>query len=446
MITIASTNPPPIHRRITTFRDADHNLRDTAEVFDHLGAEDLAAYRRRTMLNYAAGQRTLHCPECDGALFVCVRSFAFTGILGGGRSYLKHRSCRSGRFCSLATERGRAPGAVNASRFDGLQEGPHHTRRKFALAAALEVDDRFAAVAIESDIAHGDHRRRPDVQARLGNRMLAFEVQHASPLLTTILGRAGFYVDAGCAHIWLLDGDCTDADLLLQGFQDVAWMQGGQVLALSDDTIAASVACGRATVVVLTFTEVDGRIVIDRKPCDLVAALDLVASGDAALPPIACDPHTTALFAALRRGDAGQIRRSITPFCHHLRHAGDAADAETDGLPAALAATATLLVAGKHDASAFDPRLTAAILNNFLTPPKRHGWAPLFSLAGTVSPKAAEHLALPSTARKLAAALSAHGSDTLNSGPVGRWAPILMRVFPQIGVALAQLTKTDPAA
>jgi hypothetical protein len=223
-------------------------------------------------------------------------------------------------------------------------------------------------------------------------------------------------------------------------------MQGGQVLALSEDTIAASTECGRATVLLLTFTEADGRIVIDRTPCDLVAALDLVAPGDATLPPIGCDPHTTALFAALRRGDAGQIRRSITPFCRHLRHAGDAGDAELEGLPAALAATATLLVGGKHDASAFDPRFTAAILNNFLTPPKRHGWAPLFSLAGTVSPKAAEHLALPSTARKLAAAQSVHGPDTLNSGPVGRWAPILMRVFPQIGMALAQLTKTDPAA
>lgn len=435
--------PAAIARRITTVRDAAGQLRDTATVLDHLTAAGLAALRRRITLDHAAGRRTLHCLECGDALIVCVQSVAITSIAGGGRGYLKHRADPRRRFCPLATERGRSPDAVDATRFDGLQEGRHHERHKRLLAAALAADDRFDKVAIERDIVHGDHRRRPDVQARLGTRRLAFEVQHASPLLTTVLGRTLFYAGAGCGLIWLLNGDCPDAELLRQGFQDVAWLQGGRVLALSEATLAASAETGCASVIAFTFSETGGRIVIDRTPCDLVDALDLVAPAEAALPAIAGDPMAVGLFSALRDGDPARVRRAVVPFCRYLQHAGGPVEAEAEGLPAAIAATATVLDGGKHDASRFPAEAETAILNNFLTPPRRHAWAPLLALAGEVSPAAARRLAVSSTARKLAAALSTHGPETLARGPVGHWSPILMRLFPQIGAALMHLAEPD---
>ncbi|MCB5198771.1 hypothetical protein LGQ03_05920 [Loktanella sp. TSTF-M6] len=445
MLNLSLQNPAAVARRITTVRDSTGRLRDTAAVLDPLTAEGLATLRRQVTIDHAAGRRTLHCPECGGALLVCVLSVGFTGIPGGGRAYLKHRADKRRQFCSLATERGRSPDAVDAARFDGLQEGRHHDRRKRLLAAALAADDRFDDVAIERDIVHGDHRRRPDVQARLGARLLAFEVQHASPLLTTVLGRTQFYAGAGYGVVWLLDGDAPDAELLRQGFQDVAWPQGGRVLALSEATLAASAETGCASVLVLTFSEADGGIHIDRSPCDLVEAIDLVAPDGASRAAIALDPLAVSLFSALRDGEPAAVRRAIFPFCRHLRHAGGPTEAEADGLHAAIAATATVLTGGKFDASAFAPEHTAAIVNNFLTPPRRHAWAPLLALAGEVSPEAARRLAVPSTARKLAAALSSHGPETLAHGPVGRWSPILLRLFPQIGAALAHVVAPDAA-
>ena len=443
MLDLSLQNPVAIARRITTVRDSTGLLRDTAAVLDPLTAEGLADLRRKVTIDHAAGRRTLHCPECGGALLVCVLSVGFTGIAGGGRAYLKHRRDPLRGFCPLATDRARSPDAVDAARFAGLQEGRHHEHRKRILAAALAADNRFEDVAIERDIVHGDHRRRPDVQARLGARRFAFEVQHASPLLTTVLGRTQFYAVAGCGVIWLLDGDVPDAELLRQGFQDVAWPQGGRVLALSEATLAASTKTGRASVLVLSFSEADGRILIDRRPCDLVEAIELVAPVGAALPAISGDPLAVSLFSALRDGEPAAIRRAIVPYCRFLRHAGGPAEAEAEGLSKAIAATATVLTGGKFDASAFAPAHTTAILNNFLSPPRRHAWAPLLALAGKVSPSAARRLAVPSTAQKLEVALSAHGPETLAHGPVGRWSPILMRLFPQIGAALAHLVEPD---
>lgn len=433
MTSLSAPALPSVHRSLTHVKTADGQIHTAAAILDPLEAAGLSAARSQTRRDRNAGLRTYHCPDCDTALSIVVHAYGSTGIAGGRRAFFRHCGGAAARACVAAAEIARTPNAVNADRFAGRQEGPRHRAHKNLFAAVLEADPDFSAVAVEQAVTHGAATFWPDVQARLGARSIVFEVQHASPLLDTIQSRTAFYETAGRVVVWLVDGDGPEETFALQGFQDLAWPQGGRILALDDAGLAAGLRQGRAQALLITLHQSDDRLHITRERVALAEGIARVVPTAEALSLIATDPSAQRVFAALRQGDYAAIRATVEILCGQAGLPLTGRDAEADSLPPAIAALGTLFTGQRHDASGFGERDATAILNNFLSSRRRAVWAPLVARAADVSPCATGLLARKSTARKLAAALDATAGDPPVPDPVVLWAPVIARLFPQLG-------------
>jgi hypothetical protein len=439
-MTVMMTSPLPssvllsIQRSLTHVKDAGGQLHAAADVLDPLDAAGLAFLRDRTQRDRAAGLRTFHCPDCDTAVSVVVHSYSHTGIAGGGRAFFRHCGGAAARACVAATDIARAPGAVDAARFNGIQEGPRHHAHKNLFAAMLEADPRFNEVVVERGVRHNGVCYRPDVQARFGGTRIAFEIQHASPLKKTVHARIGFYAAAGYLLIWLVDGNAPDQMLFLQGFQDLTLLQGGDILALDNAGLAMATRQGRAQATLTTLNQTNDRLDLTREPIDLAAGIARFAkSGCEDLPLISTNLLSRQMFTALRSRKLSDIRAAVETLCHQECLPRTGSDAVTCGLPTVIAVLGTLFTGYRSNEFGFGERDPAAVLDRFLSIRRYAVWSPLLARTAGVSPRAADLLARDGIADKLARALDAVAGDPPVSDPIALWTPVIASLFPRLG-------------
>lgn len=258
--------------------------------------------------------------------------------------------------------------------------------------------------------------------------------------------RERFYAEAGTVPVWIIDGDALREVLPRQGFQDILWRQHAYILALDSGCLAA-VAPGQPAVVrLVTLQETPRGLRYASEEMNLIDALAIVApAGEITRPLLGVDPVSRRVFAALRAGDRAGLQAGIDSLCRATGLSLTASQAETDGLPAAIAALGTLLTGRKCDASRFGEEDVAAILNNFLSTARHRVWAPLVAQAGRLSEDADRHLQRTSTARKLNAALTALAEDPPGTDPALIWQPVLSRLFPRLEDGLVPQAEPAPA-
>ena len=445
--TLSAPAMPRLLSSVTDCRRDPPAAIDTAALLDPLSAGEVAQLRREITAARAGGTDLFRCPVCGSGLILSTRPLG-PGRTGGGRTFFKH--VRAGDPCPLTDERAWHPDAIDAARFDGRQEGARHHLLKTTLAAMAEADPAFTDVAVERAIPMAGGWRRPDVQAVLGGTRVVFEVQLASLQLPRMMAREQAYEAAGMRLVWVVDADRIDDAVWRQGHQDLLAGQSGRLLALGDAQVAA--VTGRAeedadpsSCVLVTVEERDGAFDLDRRALGLAEAVDRVAPADpAARAPLARDPYSRAVFAALAEGDTGRIDRAIGDLCNLLDLEETAWDAGVDGVPAAVAALGTALTGRRCDASGHGATEASAILNTFLNTRRHRHWAPLLARAGAVSPRAAALLARGSTARKLAAALE----DREPGAPdfAAPWRSLFAHLFPVLRTALRTPENALPAA
>ena len=415
-------------------RGPEPALRETSAVLDHLTAEDVSGLRDAIGAAWSAGEAFFTCPDCGGAIYLSAYGMRASQRMGGTRAFFKHHARPEGPTCPAALAAGRHPDAVDAARFNGRQEGARHRALKLGLATTLEADPAFRDVAVERAVVAGNVWRRPDVQARLGGIRYAFEIQLATPQATTVREREHFYGLAETPLVWIVDGDALREILPSQGFQDIVWRQGGSILALDGASLAIGAPGQSARVRLVTLRETARGLGYTATAMDLVEALALVApTGAITRPLVGVDPLSSRVFAALKAGDRAGVQARIDSLCRATGTGLTASQADTDGLPAAIAALGTLLTGRKCDASGFGEDEAAAILNSFLHTKRHRVWAPLFARARGLSPDADRHLQRDSTAQKLQAALTALVDDPPGDDPVTCWQPVLARLFPGLG-------------
>ena len=417
-------------------RTAPATLVETAACLDPLDARGVSTLRIAITTAHRRGETLFTCATCGGAVGLVVQRMD-EAETGGTRGYFRHRT-RSTPPCPQASGEMRHPDEVEARRFDGAQEGRRHARLKALLAERLAQEPGVTDVAVERPLLHAGGWRQPDVQAVIGGRRTAFEVQIARPLLRTIVGRAAFYAAAGVDLVWVLDARFLRETLGRQAFHDIAWSQSGHVTAFDERFVAQR---GPMQLRLVSLQIEAGRLRIGARDLPLARAIAVVAPRDpAALPPLARDPHGRAIFTALRIGDARGVSEAIAELCRSLGLAGSARDAERDRLPEALAALGTLLTGHPCGRSVYRYEDPSARLDAFLCNPKRAPWACLLDLAADVSLTAREALAQASPMARAAADLPEHraaGEERL-----ARWTPLLVHLFPRMRRALA--TRSAP--
>jgi hypothetical protein len=133
--------------------------------------------------------------------------------------------------------------AVNAVKFDGVQEGPLHERVKHVVGELLELDELTTAgsVLVDKYVNADGERRRPDVRAAYAGRPIAFEVQLATTQLPVIVAREQFYAREGRHLIWITwDFAADDERPMLTAFEDVYYSHNKNLFSLDDESVRVS--------------------------------------------------------------------------------------------------------------------------------------------------------------------------------------------------------------
>ncbi|MGO4853344.1 competence protein CoiA family protein [Phaeovulum sp. W22_SRMD_FR3] len=424
----------------------DQHSKDSAprvaqDILSALDAEQLALLRRSDFGLRQTGTSRFICGCCKEPVHVRVTSVAQSGCVDGSRAVFVHdprpvpRDCPFGSLGSPTSA-----GEVDAARFNGRQEGARHKRLKTMLCQMLSADPNIATAECEVLVTGlgADGRavwRRPDVLAvTTDGRRLAFDVQIASPLLTTIDGRERFYAAQGIAWHWIVDANQPER-LHLQGFQDLTMPQACRVLGFNEEITTLSKTDNQSRFHLLHLTEtIDGRsFKVRSKKIGLDAALNFAGFPQGGPPPHATDLRALGFFKAIYKDDltcARQIYNLLTAHCA----APDWAQAQQDAIPDGI--KILLLLASNRDLKEAE----AAICAFFCADAPQNGspalshWAFLIATAATCDPTLRAQIARlsPSTRALLAKALRESAQNpTLARQFRGTWSAVLRRLFPR---------------
>jgi hypothetical protein len=277
--------------------------------------------------------------------------------------------------------------------------------------------------------------RRPDVLAvTTDGRRLAFDVQIASPLLTTIDGRERFYAAQGVAWHWIVDANQPER-LHLQGFQDLIMPQACRVLGFNEEIATLTETDNQSQFHLLHLTEtIDGRsFKVRSKKIGLDAALNFAGFPQGGPPSHAGDLRALGFFRAIYKDDlsrAGQIYGLLTAHCA----APDWAHAQQDGVPDGI--KILLLLSSTRDIKEADTEICtffcAGVPQN--GSPARSHWAFVIASAMTQDPSLRAKVSRlpPATRALLTNALRESAQNpTLARQFRATWSAVLRRLFPR---------------
>lgn len=424
----------------------DQHSKDSAprvaqDILSALDAEQLALLRRSDYNKRQTGTPRFLCGCCKEPVHVRVTSVEDSGYVDGRRAAFVHDPRPVPRDCPFGSlGNPSSAGEIDAARFNGRQEGARHKRLKTLLCDMLSADPNIATAECEVLVTGlgADGRavwRRPDVLAvTTDGRCLAFDVQIASPLLTTIDGRERFYAAQGIAWHWIVDANQPER-LHLQGFQDLIMPQACQVLGFNKEIAGLAKTDNQSRFHLLHMTEKnDGRsFKVKSKKIGLSSALSLAGFPIGGPPPYAGDLRALGFFRAIYKGDltrAGQIYNLLTAHCA----APDWAHAQQDAIPDGI--KILLLSASNRDLKEAEAAICAFFCADAaqLGSPALSHWAFVIATAATCDPTLRAQIARlsPSTRALLATALREVAPNPTSARQFrATWSAVLRRLFPR---------------
>ncbi|WP_375554213.1 hypothetical protein [Roseovarius mucosus] len=431
-------------------RDGTSSVVTARDMLSGLDAEGLALLRRSDHRHRQDGSPQFLCAFCGDPVHVRVRSVASSGHVDGRRAGFVHDPRPVPRDCPFAsTSKASSPDAIDAIRFNGRQEGARHKQLKTRLCEMLLADKRikFAECEVLVTGIGADGRatwRRPDVlTVTTDGRRLAFDVQIAAPLLTTIDGRERFYAAQGIAWHWIVDADQPRL-LTLQGFQDLILPQASRVLGFNEQITTQAQQDNQSRFHLLHVQEDNDHrhFRVTTRLIGLEMALGLAGFPAGGPPPVATDLRALALRRDLRSGNdirAARIFDLLAASCG----TPDWTAARCDHVPEAITTLATLITGRKADASRFPDEAVSAIVNNFLRPDLsgqnsnlvNRSWAFAIAQIEDADPQVRQRIDQPRTKTRalLDAALSESAADPALSQRLHcTWSPLLQRLFPRL--------------
>lgn len=183
------------------------------------------------------GEPALLCGDCGEAVYGRESS--------NGRRHCYHFGTET-KDCRWASANASSFRSVDASKFQGQQEGERHKHLKAMICEILELDADAARAGITPERytkGRDGQYAFPDIFApRWQGGPAAFEIQLATTQLPTIIRREEFYAGNGIRLCWIVSGDRSQLDR--RAFKDIYLRNDGQILAVDEEVLATSRAVG----------------------------------------------------------------------------------------------------------------------------------------------------------------------------------------------------------
>lgn len=205
-----------------------------------------AAQHKQRMADETArirGQKVrYHCPLCHSQL--SIRAYSDRSF------YFRHPNDPLAK-CPYRYDSKLTPDQINAMKYDGAKESKRHKHIKEMLRISLSADISLipGSVKLETTVSSRNGEwmtwRRPDVQAQLGEKLLAFEIQLSTTFLTVIAGRREFYLKKGGLLFWIFDEEFLNQEEMRFTERDVFYNNNSNLFYLTADTVTNSIKDGK---------------------------------------------------------------------------------------------------------------------------------------------------------------------------------------------------------
>lgn len=433
---------------VIDLRDPGRPIIAVDPLLTGLDAKGLALLRRADHLARLDGSALFLCAACNEPVHIRVLSVPEAGVTDGRRACFVHDPRDEARTCPCSDLHGTGLSAkqIDGARFSGRQEGRRHAHLKVQLCQMLMehplVSDAECEVLVRGAADAGQPIwRKPDVMAwLLDGRQIAFDLQIARPLLTTIEGREAFYAKQNIGWHWVVDAEQPGL-LTYQGFQDFVLPQGGLVLGFHDASRRGKIIESEAHFSLLKVTENAQHtgFLTHRREIDLEAVLALSGNPAGGPPHLSTDLRTLGLIRALRRSDR---RNADAMFNLISRGCGtpDWHQAEADHLPAFFLLMSDLL----HRCGPFQDPIVVdqAVIRiiDFIGEPTGQFapamlWSHYIALALKTRPQLLQALRNTAVRPALNAAMAKAGQHPeALCALLARWRPLLLRLFPGLNI------------
>lgn len=209
---------------LTTFKSDD---------LDNSSPVELSKYRKNATKSKREGRVKYVCEKCG-----------FPVYLSNSKNKLYHWKHFSDHtnFCEWYTGKTKTPEKVSAEQYMGKHESDLHKKLKWQIKECLDNDPSFFDVVVEQYIISPNGKRKPDVQAKIGDKKIAFEIQLSHTMLPTIVDREKFYYDEKMNLVWVL-WNFNKKPLLevKQAFLDIAVTQKFNFFYIDRDLLIKSI-------------------------------------------------------------------------------------------------------------------------------------------------------------------------------------------------------------
>lgn len=433
---------------VTDLRDPKRPIIAVDPLLTGLDAEGLALLRRADHTARLDGSALFLCAACDEPVHIRVLSVAEAGITDGRRAYFVHDPRDEARTCPCSDLHGTGLSAkqVDGARFSGRQEGRRHAHLKVQLCQMLLEHPLVADAACEVLVRGADEAgkpawRKPDVMAwLLDGRQIAFDLQIARPLLTTVEGREAFYARENIGWHWIVDAQQPER-LSYQGFQDFVLPQGGLVLGFQDTQMRGKIIEKAAHFSLLKMAEnaQQTKFLTHRRQIDLETVMALAGYPAGGPPHFATDLRSIGLIRALRRPDR---RNAEAMFNMISRSCGTPnwRQAEADCLPEVLRLMADILSGSRPFHPQIDIDQAVQRFTDLFGPTDAEFipvmlWSTPVALALRTRPKLLRALRNTAVRPSLNAAMARSGQHPeALFALLTRWRPLLDRLFPGLSI------------
>lgn len=208
---------------------------ETAKLIGDHRYGDLIATRLRVRTRLKNEVPEFACALCGTAAY----------IVSNQRKNFFFRHTVEDGSCTAKTRGDLTEQEIRARKYHGLQESEAHKRIKGLILRGLSADPKFHSVLEERtwrSSSDPNQRRQPDVQARLGDLRLAFEIQLSTTFLDVVVGRREFYRGENALLVWILGS--FDPEYRRLTTDDMLFSNNANILVADSETVALSEASG----------------------------------------------------------------------------------------------------------------------------------------------------------------------------------------------------------
>jgi len=175
--------------------------------------------------------------------YVCAFCYQYLKLRGGSgtQQILHFAHLKNSDDCPIKSQTKLTKKEILFLQYNGFKESERHIKLKNRLYEIISIDNRFSNQKIEEIVKDNNGRKtwkKPDVQGKYYELLIAFEIQLNTTFLSVIASRDLFYTENNIPIVWLFDNFDTENTKFME--KDIFYNNNSNAFVFDDESYKIS--------------------------------------------------------------------------------------------------------------------------------------------------------------------------------------------------------------